>query len=93
MDVASRRKLDDVILRTKFSSLRWTTDNRGVFYTTYAGALESGKDTVPKQDEKATEDAKKNKEVHFFASFDRLYWTLMCFSCRRATKCHRLRSK
>ena len=65
MDVASRRKLDDVILRTKFSSLRWTTDNRGVFYTTYAGALESANDAVPKRDEKTTEDTKKNTEVTF----------------------------
>ena len=41
MDVASRKKLDDVIIRTKFASLRWTTDNRGIFYTTYAGALDN----------------------------------------------------
>lgn len=41
MDVASRKKLDDVLLRTKFSSLRWTTDSRGIFYATYAGALEN----------------------------------------------------
>jgi len=41
MDIASRQKLDDVIVRTKFSSLRWTTDNRGIFYATYAGALEN----------------------------------------------------
>ena len=41
MDVATRQKLDDVIVRTKFSSLRWTTDNRGIFYATYAGALEN----------------------------------------------------
>ncbi|CAM4877458.1 unnamed protein product [Rotaria socialis] len=27
MDVASQNKLDDVITRTKFSSLRWITDN------------------------------------------------------------------
>ena len=41
MDVASRHNLDDVLIRTKFSSLRWTTDNRGIFYTTYAGALDN----------------------------------------------------
>jgi prolyl oligopeptidase len=52
LDVASRQKLDDVILRTKFSSLRWTTDNRGIFYATYADALENDEkkenDTVKK---------------------------------------------
>jgi len=41
MDVASRQKLDDVIIRTKSSSLRWTTDNRGIFYATYADALDN----------------------------------------------------
>jgi prolyl oligopeptidase PreP (S9A serine peptidase family) len=53
MDVASRKKLDDVIVRTKFASLRWTTDNRGVFYTTYAGALDN---------EKKIEDANETKK-------------------------------
>ncbi|CAF1361850.1 unnamed protein product [Rotaria magnacalcarata] len=41
MDVATRNKLNDVIIRTKFSSLRWTTDNQGIFYSTYAGALDN----------------------------------------------------
>jgi hypothetical protein len=53
MDVASRKKLDDVIIRTKFSSLRWTTDNRGIFYSTYAGALDnttSNNDTTKSTD-------------------------------------------
>jgi len=45
MDVASRQKLDDVLIRTKFSSLRWTTDNKGIFYATYAGALNNDKPT------------------------------------------------
>ena len=44
LDVASRKKLDDVLLRTKFSSLRWTTDNRGIFYTTYADASDQKTD-------------------------------------------------
>ncbi len=51
IDVASRQKLDDVLVRTKFSSLRWTTDNRGIFYATYAGALEN--------DEKKEDDTVK----------------------------------
>ena len=53
MDVASRKKLDDVITRTKFSSLRWTTDNRGLFYSSYAGALDnatSNNDTTKSTD-------------------------------------------
>ncbi|CAF3096281.1 unnamed protein product [Rotaria sp. Silwood2] len=41
MSDASRKKLDDVIIRTKFSSLRWATDNRSIFYATYAGALDN----------------------------------------------------
>lgn len=52
MDVESRKKLDDVITRTKFSSLRWTTDSRGIFYATYAGALEDDSTTsTEKKDE------------------------------------------
>jgi prolyl oligopeptidase PreP (S9A serine peptidase family) len=60
MDVASRQKLDDVIIRTKFASLRWTTDNRGIFYATYAGALDNidnGK--------KTEENAVKNFSLFF----------------------------
>lgn len=45
MDIASREKLPDVITRTKFSSLRWTTDNRGIFYTTYADKVEKNEST------------------------------------------------
>jgi prolyl oligopeptidase len=56
MDIASRQKLDDVILRTKFSSLRWTKDNRGIFYATYAGALENGSNAS------IANDKKKEKE-------------------------------
>jgi prolyl oligopeptidase len=58
MDVASRTKLDDVIIRTKFSSLRWTTDNRGIFYATYAGAL----DNTPSNNDSTTSTDKKNKD-------------------------------
>ena len=45
MDIDSREKLPDVITRTKFSSLRWTTDNRGIFYTTYADIVEKNDST------------------------------------------------
>lgn len=45
MNISSREKLADVISRTKFSSLRWTTDNRGIFYTTYADAPEKTEST------------------------------------------------
>jgi hypothetical protein len=48
-----------------FSSLRWTTDNRGVFYATYTGALENVNDAVSKDDERANEDAKINNELDF----------------------------
>jgi len=58
MDVASRTKLDDVNIRTKFSSLRWTTDNRGIFYATYAGAL----DNTPSNNDSTTSTDKKNKD-------------------------------
>jgi len=51
MDIASRQKLDDVIVRTKFSSLRWTTDNRGIFYATYAGALDNNNSTASTEKE------------------------------------------
>ncbi len=54
MDIASRQKLDDVILRTKFSSLRWTKDNRGIFYATYAGALENDSNSSTANDKKNT---------------------------------------
>ena len=72
MDVASRQKLDDVIIRTKFSSLRWTTDNRGVFYGTYAGALEN--DTSASKEKDKTAETKDKVRFSFskfsrFASF------------------------
>jgi uncharacterized membrane protein len=57
MDIASRNKLDDVIIRTKFSSLRWTTDNRGIFYGTYAGALDNVTSSTT-----STENGKKIEE-------------------------------
>ncbi len=53
MDIASRQKLDDVIVRTKFSSLRWTTDNRGIFYATYAGALDNNSTASTEKEENA----------------------------------------
>jgi hypothetical protein len=52
MDAASRQKLDDVILRTKFSSLCWTTYNCGVFYGTYAEALENDSNASTENDKK-----------------------------------------
>jgi hypothetical protein len=50
MNVASRKKLDDVLIRTKLSSLRRTTDNRGIFYVIYANALDNitSNNDVPK---------------------------------------------
>ncbi|CAF3226968.1 unnamed protein product [Rotaria sp. Silwood2] len=67
MDVATRKKLDDVIIRTKFSSLRWTTDNRGIFYSTYADALNNTTSnntnlvTTTKNENKTEEDKDTNK--------------------------------
>ena len=65
MDIASRQKLNDVITRTKFSSLRWTTDSRGIFYTTYADALDKDDKTVEKSS--TTVDVARNdiQEVYF----------------------------
>ena len=57
MDVASRQKLDDVLIRTKFSSLRWTTDSRGVFYGTYAGALDNNSKDPTTTEKNAVKDA------------------------------------
>jgi prolyl oligopeptidase len=65
MDIESRKKLDDVIIRTKFSSLRWTTDNRGVFYSTYAGAL----DNTTKDSTASTEKNKDKVKILFFTTF------------------------
>jgi hypothetical protein len=59
MDIASRQKLDDVITRTKFSSLRWTTDSRGIFYATYAGALDNNSTTSTEKEKKTEETAVK----------------------------------
>jgi hypothetical protein len=60
MDIASRQKLDDVIIRTKFSSLRWTTDSRGIFYATFAGALDNNSTTSTEKEKKTEEIAVKN---------------------------------
>ncbi|CAF1415204.1 unnamed protein product [Rotaria sordida] len=56
MDVASRNKLDDIIIRTRFSSLHWTTDNRGIFYATYADALKNTTANSTKKENKTEED-------------------------------------
>ena len=58
MDIASREKLTDVITRSKFSSLRWTTDNRGIFYTTYAD--------TPQKDESTSNDPVKQRPCYPF---------------------------
>jgi len=52
MGATSRQKLDDVILRTKFSSLCSTTYNCGVFYGTYADALENDSNASTENDKK-----------------------------------------
>ena len=83
MDVASRQKLDDVIIRAKFPSLRWTTDNRGVFYGTYAGALDNDS-SASKEKEKATET--KDKVKFSFSKF----LNLLNFFNRQRMKSHRL---
>ncbi|CAF5035250.1 unnamed protein product [Rotaria sp. Silwood1] len=62
MDIATRNKLDDVIIRTKFSSLSWTTDNRGIFYTTYAGALNNTNLTNSTKNENKIEENKDIKK-------------------------------
>ncbi|CAF3974170.1 unnamed protein product, partial [Adineta steineri] len=59
MDIASRKKLDDVITRTKFSSLRWTTDSRGIFYATYAGA----NDNITSDNDSANKGEKNGETV------------------------------
>ncbi|CAF0797753.1 unnamed protein product [Didymodactylos carnosus] len=41
LDVASRKKHADVLERTKFSSLAWTMDNKGIFYRTYQDARQN----------------------------------------------------
>ncbi|CAF1270240.1 unnamed protein product [Rotaria sordida] len=56
MDVASRNKLDDIIIRTRSSSLQWTTDNRGIFYATYADALKNTTANSTKKENKTEED-------------------------------------
>ncbi|CAF1183506.1 unnamed protein product [Adineta steineri] len=61
MDVASRKKLDDVIIRTRSSSLRWTTDNCGIFYATYAGALDNI--TSDNDSSTSTNNGEKNVET------------------------------
>lgn len=64
LDVDKRTKLDDVLQRTKFSSLRWTKDNRGIFYTTYAGAFD---ENAPKDEEKTKIEVGRTdiQEVYF----------------------------
>lgn len=62
MDIETRKKLDDVIIRTKFSSLRWTTDNRGIFYATYAGALNNN-DSTTSTEKKEEQEGKTTNEV------------------------------
>jgi hypothetical protein len=64
MDIASRQKLDDVIVRTKSSSLRWTTDSRGIFYATCGGALDNNT-TASTENDKKTEKVSVKKFVFF----------------------------
>ncbi len=49
--------MDNVIVRTKSSLLRWTTDNLGIFYATYAGTLDNKKTTSTMKDK--TREKKK----------------------------------
>jgi len=80
MDVESRNKLDDIILRTKFSSLRWTTDNRGIFYTTYADVVDNNSTT-------STENKKKTEEENAVKIFlCSKFFDLHYFSSRRQMK-------
>ncbi|CAF0956243.1 unnamed protein product [Adineta ricciae] len=65
MDVASREKLDDVIIRTKFASLRWTADNRGIFYSTYAGALDADDSKEPQTEAGIEVKRTDVQEVYF----------------------------
>ena len=64
LDIENRTKLDDVLQRTKFSSLRWTKDNRGIFYATYAGAFD---EKTSNNDEKTKIEVNRTdiQEVYF----------------------------
>ncbi|CAF3383165.1 unnamed protein product, partial [Rotaria sp. Silwood2] len=66
MDVTSTEKIDDVIIGTQFSLLRWSTDNRGIFYVTYAGAFDNitsnNDSTTSKEKWKKTQKDTENKD-------------------------------